>query len=123
MRRRPFSAGSSIEPDTSMTASMRERSVSTAQARRISSWRRRIEVGGGRRGTLGGEPGDVERAGAVGCAEPGRGEPVGLRPRRLLERGEQARLGVSRRESATPSAVAPSSAIAAGPAPAVARSG
>ena len=37
MRRRPFSAGSSIEPDTSMTASMRERSVSTAQARRISS--------------------------------------------------------------------------------------
>ena len=37
MRRSPFSAGSSIEPDTSITASMRERSVSTAHARRISS--------------------------------------------------------------------------------------
>ena len=110
MRRSPFSAGSSIEPDTSITASMRERSVSTRPGAQDLELRGAVEIGRHRRRTLGGEARDVERARAVGRAEARLGEPVGLGPCRLAEGGEEVGVRLRRRGDAVGLRPSPESA-------------
>ena len=120
MRRRPFSAGSSIEPDTSITASMRERSVSTAQARRISSWAAASSAARRRR-DLCREAGDVEPPVPSARGSRRRRADRSPPPRRLRTR--RAGRPASSVASATPSAVAPPSSSPRRPASGAARTG